>query len=130
MVGLDTSARDTKWEGKQPPYGIPGINTFNAYPLLYKQMVERDCQLTIEEFVQKTSTMPAKVHGLEGRGVIRKGGHADIVLINLPRLRIVANALEPRRHPKGIEYVLVNGAVVVEKGKHTGATPGRVLRKR
>jgi len=130
MVGLDTSARDDKWEGKDPPYGIPGVNTFNAFPLLYKQIVERDGQLTIEEFAQKTSTMPAKVHGIEGRGVIKKGGYADIVLIDLPHLKVVGNAMEPRRHPKGIEYVLVNGTAVVEKGKHTGATPGKVLKKR
>jgi len=130
MVGLDTSARDDKWEDKEPPYTIPGVNTFNAYPLLYKQMVERDKQLTIEEFVQKTSTMPAKVHGIKGRGVIKKGGYADIVLIDLPRLKIVGNAMEPRRYPKGIEYVFVNGTAVVEKGKHTRATPGKVLKKK
>ena len=93
-------------------------------------MVERDGQLTIEEFAQKTSTMPAKVHGIEGRGVIKKGGYADIVLIDLPHFKVVGNAMEPRRHPKGIEYVLINGTAVVEKGKHTGATPGKVLKKR
>jgi N-acyl-D-amino-acid deacylase len=37
--------------------------------------------------------------------------------------------VETRKHPKGIEYVLVNGDVVVKKGKHTGATPGQVLTK-
>ena len=74
--------------------------------------------------------MPAKVHGIKGRGVIKKGGYADIVLIDLPRLKIVGNALEPRRYPKKIEYVFVNGTAVVEKGKHTGATPGKVLRKK
>jgi N-acyl-D-aspartate/D-glutamate deacylase len=44
-------------------------------------------------------------------------------------LEIRSTELEPRQHPGGIEYVLVNGVPVVEGGKHTGATPGRVLRR-
>lgn len=129
MVGLDTTARDDKWEGKYPPYSIPGANTFNAYPLLYLQMVKEEKLLSIEEFVQKTSTMPAKVHNLKGRGTIEEGSYADMVLMNLPSLRVTATALEPRQYPKGIEYVFVNGVAVVEKGSHTGATPGRVLKR-
>lgn len=43
--------------------------------------------------------------------------------------RVAANEIEARRHPEGVEYVLVNGVPVVEKGKHTGATPGRVLKR-
>lgn len=129
MVGLDTVARDEKYEGKTPPYSIPSVNTFNAFPYCYKQLVEEDKLLTIEEFVQKTSTMAAKVHYIEGRGEIKRGAFADLVLLNLSSLKIVANALEPRKYPKGIEYVLVNGETVVEKGKHTGATPGKVLKR-
>ena len=130
MVGLDTSAHDTEWEAPYPPYTIPGVNTFSAYPYLYKEMVENDRQLTIEQFVQKTSTTPAKVHGIKGRGVIRKGAHADVVLLDLKRLRVTGDALEPRRYPKGVVYVLVNGEIVVQKERHTGARPGKVLRKK
>ena len=82
---------------------------------------------TIEEAVEKTSTLPARVHNLEGRGVLRKNGYADIVLMDFPKLKILSNELETRRHPKGIEYVFVNGKVVVEKGKHTGTTPGHII---
>jgi len=130
MIGLDTVARDDKYEGKTPPYGIPSVNTFSAFPYCYKQWVEEDKMLTLEEFVQKASTMAAKVHYIKGRGVIEKGAFADIVLLNLKKLQITGNSLEPRRYPKGIEYVLVNGEAVVENGKHTGATPGKVLKKK
>jgi len=51
------------------------------------------------------------------------------VLMDLPNLKIPANEIEPRRYPEGIRYVFVNGVPVVEKGKHTGATPGRVLKR-
>jgi len=73
--------------------------------------------------------MAAKVHNLEGRGVLKKGAHADIVLMDLPNLKITSNELEPRAHPKGVEYVLVNGSLAVEKGKYTGTRAGRVLRR-
>jgi len=130
MVGLDTTARDDKWQAEYPPYSIPGINTFSAYPLFFIQLVKEDKLLSLEEAVQKTSTQPAKVHGLRGRGVIEEGSYADIVLMNLPNLTVLGDTLEPRRYPKGIEYVFVNGTAVVENGNHTGATPGRVLRKK
>ena len=129
MVGLDTSARDDKWEGKYPPYSIPGINTFSAYPIFFNELVKKDKILSLEEAVQKTSTMPAKVHNLKGRGVIEEGSYADIVLMDFPNLKVLGNTVEPRRYPKGIEYVFVNGGAVVEKGKHTGATPGKVLKR-
>jgi N-acyl-D-amino-acid deacylase len=47
--------------------------------------------------------------------------------MDLPNLKVLGDEIETRRHPKGIEYVFVNGELVVENGKHTGATPGRVL---
>ncbi len=130
MVGLDVVARDTKWQGEYPPYSLPGINTFSAYPIFLIKFVREEKVFSLEEAVQKISTMPAKVHGLEGRGVIAEGGYADIVLLDLPNLKVLGDPLEPRRYPKGIEYVFVNGVPVVEKGKHTGATPGRVLKRR
>ena len=130
MVGLDTSARDDKWEAEHPPYSIPGINTFSAYPLFFIQLAREEKVFSLEDAVQKTATMPAKVHGLEGRGVIDEGSYADIVLMDLQNLKVLGDILEPRRYPKGIEYVFVNGVAVVEKGIHTGATSGNVLKRR
>ncbi len=67
---------------------------------------------------------------MKGRGVIETGAFADIVLMDFPHLKVLGDALEPRRYPEGIEYVFVNGTAVVKKGKHTGATPGKVLGRR
>ena len=71
----------------------------------------------------------AKRHNLKGRGVINEGWYAEIVLMDLSKLKLMATPLETRMPPRGIEYVIVNGVPVVEKAKHTGATPGRVLRR-
>jgi len=46
-----------------------------------------------------------------------------------PNLKILGTELEPRQQPRGIDWVLVNGTVVVENGKHTGETPGKVLKR-
>jgi N-acyl-D-amino-acid deacylase len=69
------------------------------------------------------------VHNLEGRGVLKKGGYADIVLMDLPNLKVMGDEIETRRHPKGIDYVFVNGESVVEEGRHTGARSGKVLKR-
>jgi len=47
----------------------------------------------------------------------------------VPNIRVLSDEAETRRHPEGVEYVLVNGEAVVEKGKHTGRRPGRVLKR-
>jgi N-acyl-D-amino-acid deacylase len=130
MVGLDTSIADDKYQMKSPPYSFPGINTFSAYPMFYIKYVRDRSLFTLEEAVQKTATMPARVHNLEGRGVLKEGGYADIVLMNLPKLKVMGDEVETRKYPKGIEYVFVNGEAVVEKGKHTGARTGKVLKRK
>jgi N-acyl-D-aspartate/D-glutamate deacylase len=73
--------------------------------------------------------MPAKVHNLQGRGVLKEGSYADIVLLDSPNVKVLSTVLETRKYPKGIEYVFVNGLTVVEKGRHTGARPGSVLKR-
>jgi N-acyl-D-amino-acid deacylase len=54
---------------------------------------------------------------------------ADITVFDLDGLKITGDAVEPRRYPEGFEYVFVNGEAVVEKGKHTGATPGKIVKR-
>ncbi|MFP3950556.1 MAG: N-acyl-D-amino-acid deacylase family protein [Candidatus Bathyarchaeia archaeon] len=129
MVGLDTSVYDTEWQAKNPPYSIPGINTFSAYPMFFIKYVRNGDIFTLEEAVQKTSTMPAKIHNIKGRGVLKEGGYADIVLMSIPELKVNSTEIEPRKNPDGIEYVFVNGAPVVKEGRHTKAREGRVIKR-
>jgi N-acyl-D-aspartate/D-glutamate deacylase len=127
MVGLDTDVCDDKYQFKEPPWSVRGINTYSAYPLIYTKLVRDSNVFSPEEFIKKTSTMPARVHNIKDRGVLKEGGYADIVIIDSPNMKVLSTELEPRKYPKGIEYVFVNGSAVVENGKHTGARPGRVL---
>jgi len=128
-VGLDNVSVDYKWQSKVPPWQVPGISTYSAYVGFFDKFVNKMKALTLKEAVRKTSTYVAERHNLKGRGVIEEGGYADIVLMDLKKLRVTGTPLKPRKQPKGIEYVCVNGVAVVEKAKHTGATPGRVLKR-
>ena len=129
MIGLDTMVSDDKYQAESPPYNIPGINSFAAYPIFLNKFVKEKKTFTLEEAVLKTSVMSARVHNLKGRGTLEVGGYADIVIIDLPNLKVLANEIEPRQYPEGIEYVFVNGVPVVKKGEHTGDRPGKVLKR-
>jgi len=61
--------------------------------------------------------------------VIREGAFADLTLFDPDRVIDKSTYTEPFADNEGIEYVIVNGKVVLDRGKHTGAMPGRVLRK-
>jgi N-acyl-D-amino-acid deacylase len=84
--------------------------------------------LRLEEAIRKMTSMPATHFGLRDRGVVRPGGFADVVVFDLDQLDEVATLEKPLAYAQGIDYVLVNGQIVVDDGVHTGARPGRALR--
>ena len=74
------------------------------------------------------TTMPAEKLGLKNRGSIVKGNFADITVFNPNTVIDKATFTDPHQIAEVIEYVLVNGKVVVNKGNHTGIRSGSVLR--
>jgi len=126
-VGLDVSVIDGKWQQRNPPYSIPLPDTYSGYTKFLIRYVRDGNLLSLEEAVQKCATLPARFHKIEDRGVIRAGAYADIVLIDFPKLKIVGKPEESNEYPEGVRHVFVNGAAVVEEGRHTGARPGRAL---
>ena len=95
--------------------------------------------LTFEQAVWRLSGMPATVHAIADRGFLREGAWADLLVIDRSRLR-AGSARLARDFPAGSERyvvdaegyaaVVVNGEVLLEEGKPTGALPGHVLRGR
>ena len=83
--------------------------------------------LSLEEAVRRMTSAPAARLGLRGRGRLVDGLAADIVVFDPKRIRARATYDEPRAFPEGIEWVIVNGTIVVEAGRHTGARTGRSL---
>lgn len=108
--------------------GMPNPRTYGTFPRVLGQMVREEKILTVEQAVRKMTSFPAHRFGLEGRGVLRDGMKADIVVFDLVTVRDRATFAKPRQLPRGIEYLFVNGDMAVKKGKHTGALRGEPIR--
>jgi N-acyl-D-amino-acid deacylase len=130
MVGADIFALDFKWEAKTPPYYLPHPNTYGAFPMFIAKFVREKGVLSLEEAIMKITSKPAERMKINDRGVLKVGAWADITIFNLNRIGYRGTYLEPRVPPDGIEYVIVNGEIVLDRGKHTGALSGKVIRKR
>src|SRR5207245_8252985 len=75
------------------------------------------------------TSFPAQRLGLPDRGLLRNGMRADIVVFDAANVRTPATKRNPKQFPIGIDYVIVNGRVVVDGGEHTGVLAGRALRR-
>jgi N-acyl-D-aspartate/D-glutamate deacylase len=109
--------------------GKPHPRLYGTYAKLLGHYVRDEGVLTIEEAIHRMTGMPAAKFGLVDRGVIAPGAYADLVLFDPATIADVATYEEPRQHPTGIHTVWVNGTAVVRDGEHTGARPGRALRR-
>ena len=107
----------------------PSPRTYGSFPRVLGQFVREEALVSLEEAVRSMTSAAAARLGLRDRGLIRDGHVADLVVFDADRVRSNATYDEPRRFPDGIEWVVVAGEVVVERGEHTGARPGRVLRR-
>ena len=83
--------------------------------------------ISLEHAIRSSTSLPARIMRLNDRGQIREGFAADLVVFDLAAIRDKATFFEPHQHSEGIEHVFINGVAVVDGGKLTHATPGRVL---
>jgi N-acyl-D-amino-acid deacylase len=107
----------------------PSPRSYGSYPRILGQFVRDEALLTLEGAVAKMTSMPAARLGLKDRGRIADGLVADLVVFDPATVRANATYDEPKRFPDGIDEVIVNGTLVVDGGVHTGALPGRALRR-
>lgn len=125
-IGSDAGAALTP--GVVDGLGLPHPRSYGTFPRILARYVKDTGTLSLEEAIRKMTSWPATRMGLERRGVIREGAWADITIFDLEHIDDRATYEEPVLFPEGIEYVLVNGVVVIEDGgAHTGARPGHVL---
>jgi len=117
-----------------PPYSPC---SYGEFPGALERYVRDEPVLTLQEAIRKMTSFPAQRLGLRERGVLREGAWADIVVFDLERIHDRATNLYPHtypfenyphQYPEGIDYVLVNGVMVVVEGENSGTLPGKVLR--
>lgn len=107
---------------------FPHPRGFGNAPRVIARYVRERKVLSLEEAVRKMTSWPATRMRLADRGVIREGAWADVTIFDYETLTDAATYDQPTALPKGVEYVLVNGVLVIDAGRHTGARPGKVLR--
>jgi N-acyl-D-amino-acid deacylase len=117
MVGSDS--------GTSGPDSHP--RTYGTFPKILRDFVLEQKHLSLEEAVKKMTSFPAQRFGLQDRGIIREGMAADIVMIDLTKVRDRSTYSDPCLPPEGIEDVIINGEIVLEKGSFLRKKRGQVI---
>jgi len=117
------------------PYGIlssgkPHPRNYGTFPRALGKYVREEKIVPLEKMINKMTAIPASRFGFEKRGLLQSGYYADLVVFDPDKIADRATWVDPHQYPVGVEYVIVNGQVVVEHGDHTGRLPGKILKKR
>ena len=107
--------------------GKPHPRFYGTFPRVLGAYVRERHVLTLADAVRKMTSLPAHITGLKGRGLLAPGMAADITIFDPQTVSDKATFENPLQYPVGIPYVIVNGVVVIDTGRHTGAKPGQVL---
>jgi N-acyl-D-amino-acid deacylase len=109
------------------PADLAHPRAYGNFPRVIAHFVRDEHVLTLEDAIRKMTGWPAERMRLAGRGLIRDGQWADVTIFDYDKIQDRSTYENPSVYPDGIDYVLVNGTVVVDQAKHTGAKPGAVL---
>jgi N-acyl-D-aspartate/D-glutamate deacylase len=120
-IASDGSALNLKVPGKPHP------RSFGTNVRVLGKYVRTDKVLTFEDAVRKMTSLPAQILRLKDRGLLKEGYWADVVVFDPDTVSDPATYQNPQQYAKGVPFVFVNGAVVIDGGNHTGARPGKVI---
>jgi N-acyl-D-amino-acid deacylase len=104
-----------------------GAYTWAAWYLRF--CVQQERMLSLADAIRRLTGAPAERIGLSGRGVLRTGAHADVVVFDPLVFREEGTTFDPSRLASGMDTVIVNGAVTLSGGRPTGVRNGQVLRR-
>lgn len=108
--------------------GLAHPRAYGTFTRILGKYVREEHVLSLEEAVRKMSSAVATRLHIRDRGLLKPGYFADIVLFDPDHVRDRATYENPHQLSVGVPYVLVNGKLVVDEGRHTGALPGRPVR--
>ena len=126
-IGSDGSALATDGPLRR---GHPHPRSFGTFPRVVGVYVRERGLLRLEDAVRKMTSLNAAKIGVRDRGLLLAGWFADITIFDEKRILDRSTYEEPFQYSEGVEHVIVNGQAVIDKGRHTGARPGRALRHR
>jgi N-acyl-D-amino-acid deacylase len=126
MIASDASARATY--GKLAE-GNPHPRSYGTFPRFLGRYVREKKIVTLPEAIRKITSFPAETLGISNRGKIAGGMMADIVCFDYENIIDKSDYVHPHQYSQGVQFVIVNGEVVIDRGEHTGKLPGQILRK-
>ncbi len=127
LVGSDGNCVATSGTTSQ---GMPHPRFYGTFPRIIDRYVRRERVVPLETAIHKMTGATAKALKLKDRGLLREGFRADVTIFDPADFRDRATYADPHQYPSGERAnVIVNGVLVVENAAHTGALPGRVLRR-
>lgn len=107
----------------------PHPRAYGTFARLLGRYVREEGVISLPEAVRRLTSFPAENLGLSGRGRLQEGYFADIAIFDPATIADLATYSEPHRYSVGMKHVIVNGVPVLLDGEHTGAKPGRFVRK-
>ena len=107
----------------------PSPRTYGCFPIILSEFVREERFLSLPDAIRKMTSFPAQRLGIPDRGILRDGFKADVVVFDPKRVKAPATRTRPKQLPVGIDYVIVNGNVVIDGGRHTGVLAGRALKR-
>lgn len=107
--------------------GIPHPRNYGTFPRIIARYVREKRIISLEDAIRKMTSLPAQTLRLKERGMIREGMYADITIFDWNTFEDKATFSDPHQYSQGLIYVLVNGELVVDRGKHTARLPGMIL---
>ena len=110
--------------------GKPHPRLYGSFPRILGKYVREEKVMPLEEAVRKLTSKAAEAMNLKDRGLLKEGYYADITIFNPDTIIDKGDFINPIQYPEGIEYVIVNGKVAVEHGKHTDVLNGKVIRNK
>jgi N-acyl-D-amino-acid deacylase len=110
-------------------HGKPHPRIYGTYPRILGTYVREQRLLSLEDAVRKMTSFPAQKFGLWKKGVVRQGMDADLVIFDPDAIAERSSFQDPHQYPAGLPYVVLNGRVVVDRGRYTGTLAGTVVRK-
>ena len=124
-IGSDGGAAEAAGQVDDSHLAHP--RSYGTFPRILARYVRDRGILSLEDAVRKMSGWPASRLGFDGARLDPGGIRADVVVFDLKTIQDRATFEQPTQFPAGIDYVVVNGVLVVDGGRHTGSRPGRVL---
>ena len=127
-MGIGSDSGSAEKLGEMDAIGLPHPRAYGNFPRLIAEYVRKRKVITLEDAVRKLTSLPATRMRLFDRGALREGLWADLTVFDFDLIQDNATYEDPVAVPAGVDYVLVNGQIVVDEGRHTGTKPGKVLR--